>query len=363
MRGLFITKVVAVLCLGACNAPPAQVPSVADASAQIADAGADGAGEAGVGTPVLEATVYGFTDLPRTANTQALSATFFDETEGVLYAVSDRAARITPLRGSRDLKTWTPEAPLLLTGRPDPAWDGEGLTRVGDRLYVVSVETLPRVEVFDRKGAYVEPFSLPAVYAKQRTGNKGIESLAASPDGTTLYLANEQALTVDGPASTATRGTLVRILRHTRQTAAQAQFAYRTEPLGPGKGGDMGVSELAALGADRLLVLERGFQSDVGNTVRIFEVSLAGAIDVTSEASLGDDTKVVPKRLVVDLGLLPAGDATHPSKQANALLDNYESLSVGPLLPDGRRLLFVTSDDNESATQVARVLVLAVPGL
>jgi hypothetical protein len=32
-------------------------------------------------------------------------------------------------------------------------------------------------------------------------------------------------------------------------------------------------------------------------------------------------------------------------------------------LPDGRRLLFVTSDDNESASQVARVLVLAVPGL
>ncbi len=36
----------------------------------------------------------------------------------------------------------------------------------------------------------------------------------------------------------------------------------------------------------------------------------------------------------------------------------YEALAVGPTLPDGRRLVFVTSDDNGSATQVARVLSL-----
>ncbi len=338
------------------------MPVGAEAGAPAADASAVARPDAGTSN-VTETSVYAVVDLPRTSNTQSLSATFFDESERVLYALSDKAARLTPLRGSPDYRSWTPAAPLALTGRPDAAWDGEGLTRVSGRLYVVSVETLPRVEVFDASGAYVEPLALPPVFEKQRAGNKGIESLAASPDGSTLFFANEQALTVDGAASTASRGTVVRILRHTLKTGAQAQFAYRTEPLGAGTGGDMGVSELAALGNDRLLVLERGFQSDVGNTVRIFEVSLAGASDVSSEASLGDTSKVLPKRLVVDLGLLPADGVTHPGKQDNPLLDNYESLSVGPALPDGRRLLFVTSDDNESASQVARVLVLAVPGL
>jgi hypothetical protein len=37
--------------------------------------------------------------------------------------------------------------------------------------------------------------------------------------------------------------------------------------------------------------------------------------------------------------------------------------ALGPTLADGRRLVFVTSDDNAQASQVARVLVLAVRGL
>lgn len=60
---------------------------------------------------------------------------------------------------------------------------------------------------------------------------------------------------------------------------------------------------------------------------------------------------------------LPAGNTKHPGTQPNPILDNYEALAVGPTLADGRRLLFVTSDDNASTTQVARVLVLAVRGL
>lgn len=42
---------------------------------------------------------------------------------------------------------------------------------------------------------------------------------------------------------------------------------------------------------------------------------------------------------------------------------NYEALSLGPSMPDGTRFLFVTSDDNASATQVPRILVLAIRGL
>ena len=106
-----------------------------------------------------------------------------------------------------------------------------------------------------------------------------------------------------------------------------------------------------------------GYQSDIGNTVRLFRVSVAGAADVSSVAALGADTAALQKQLVVDLATLPSEGFTHPSTQPNPILDNYEGLSLGPTLSDGRRLLFVTSDDNAQAVQVARVLVLAIRGL
>lgn len=333
-----------------------------DVAAADGGGGGDGDGGGGDASPARASLVAAF-DLPRTAATQGLSSTWFDETNGFLYALSDLAPSITPIEPSKDWRTWTPRPTLDLVGRPGATWDGEGLTRAGGRFVAVTVETAPLVETFDDKGTYQGSIGIPAVFGQQRPGNKGLESLTASPDGAFLFTANEQALLVDGDGPTKSAGSLVRILRLEVASAASTQVAYRTEPLGAGAGGDMGVSELAALSATRLLVLERGFQSDVGNTVRIFEVDLAGAADVSASAALPASTPGVAKTLVVDLGALPDVGVGHPGTQANKLLDNYESLSIGPALPDGRRLLFVTSDDNAQSTQVARVLVLAVRGL
>ena len=114
---------------------------------------------------------------------------------------------------------------------------------------------------------------------------------------------------------------------------------------------------------DTLLVLERGWQKGYGNTVRIFRTSLSGATNVSSVASLGPTAPLLDKELIVDFVALASAGFEHPSTQPNPILDNYEALSVGPVLADGRQLLFLTSDDNENENQVARVLVLAVRGL
>jgi hypothetical protein len=42
------------------------------------------------------------------------------------------------------------------------------------------------------------------------------------------------------------------------------------------------------------------------------------------------------------------------------VLENYESLALGPSLPDGTRVVLLASDDNESAAQRPRVLVLGL---
>lgn len=353
------TALLGILALVACSSAggSAAVPaSLDDGGAPAEPGGPDAASEARV-------AVHAVVDLPRTFATEGLSGTFYDAAENVLYALSDTQPSLTPLVGSADHTAWTPGAPLTLTKRPGAAWDGEGLTRIDGAFLALTVETTPTLERFDAQGVFLASVPLPAIYTQQRTGNKGIESLASSPDGAYLFAANEAALVPDGAASSKTSGTLVRILRRELATGAETQHAYRTEPTGPGTGGDMGVSDVAALSSTELLVLERGFQPGYGSTIRIFRVSLGGAADVSASTALTSSSPLVAKVLLVDLLDLPPGGATHPATQPNPLLDNYEALSVGPTLPDGRRLLFVTSDDNASADQVARVLVLAVRGL
>ena len=101
----------------------------------------------------------------------------------------------------------------------------------------------------------------------------------------------------------------------------------------------------------------------LGNTVRIYRVSLDGAKDVSNVESLAA-TNVEPlqKELLVDLSNCPSGGAKAApgAVQANPLLDNFEALTLGPVLPDGRQCLVLVSDDNFNSSQTTRVIVLAV---
>ena len=320
--------------------------------------------DAGDGADLPAVTVHAVIDLPRNSTTQSLSATAFDAATRTLFALPDNRPSIVPLVANEDFTAFTVGTPITLSGRPTATWDGEGLVRTGGGFIAVTVETVPTIESFDATGARTAAVTFPARYASQASGNKGLESLALSPSGRFLFTANENALTSDGAKPTKSRGTTVRVLKRELATDTDIELAYRTEPLGPGGAvGDMGVSELAAVSDDVLLVLERGFQADYGNTVRIFRVDLSAGTRVDALASLTDTTPVLDKTLLVDLVTLPAGSVTHPGTEPNPILDNYEALALGPTLADGRRLLFITSDDNASASQIARVLVLAVRGL
>jgi hypothetical protein len=331
-------------------------PVAAEAGSEAPDAGDD--------ADVPAVTVHAVFDLPRNTTTQSLSGTAFDPATRTLFAIPDNRPAIVPLVASEDFTSFTVGTPIPITGRPDVAWDGEGLVRTGGGYIAVTVETVPTIERIDATGKRTAAVTFPAHYANQASGNKGLESLTISPSGLYLFTANENALVPDGAKPSKSRGTTVRILKRELATGTDIELAYRTEPLGPGGAvGDMGVSELAAIDDNVLLVLERGFQADYGNTVRIFRVDLTTGTRVDAIASLTDATPVLEKTLLVDLVTLPSDGVTHPGIEPNPILDNYEALALGPTLADGRRLLFVTSDDNASASQVARVLVLAVRGL
>jgi hypothetical protein len=64
--------------------------------------------------------------------------------------------------------------------------------------------------------------------------------------------------------------------------------------------------------------------------------------------------------LLFDLANCPPSGAQNPGTQPNPLLDNFEGMTLGPKLPSGRQALILISDDNGNASQVGRIIALAV---
>jgi 3-phytase/alkaline phosphatase D len=243
-------------------------------------------------------------------------------------------------------------------------WDAEGIVIKTEGGYFISNEFGPRVFELDARGQVVSELPLPAHFSGIRT-NLALESLSLTPDGRYLFTANEAALEGDGPVASPAQGTLVRIARYDRVTRTLVEYAYRTDPVfAPGEGGDRGLVEIVALSDGELLTMERSFVPNVGNNVRIYRVGLAGAADVSRMDNLAPNTPVVQKTLLADLAELPDPGFPEPLQaQPARILDNFEGMTLGPLLPDGRQILFLISDDNSRDTQTPRILVLAVEGI
>ncbi|GAB1819545.1 esterase-like activity of phytase family protein [Herbidospora sp. RD11066] len=259
---------------------------------------------------------------------------------------------------------------MTILRRPDGTayngtdFDGEGLVvEPHGHTILASSETEPSIRRFRLSdGKQVASFDVPARFRITPAGespvNLAFEALTTTADGKSLYAGMEGALTADGrEANGAGRQ---RILRYEGTPggnyAPVAQYAYKTDP-------NLGLVELVALGKDQFLSMERGFTAGVGNTVRIYRVSLTGLPDVTDVASLAtltDPRGWAGKTLLADLVNCPASGATNPSVQPNPLLDNIEGMALGDRLDDDTRLVYLISDDNNSAGQVTRLYELSV---
>lgn len=305
-----------------------------------------------------QVTLLTAVDLPfEDARTRELSGIAWDAQRHILYAVSDTVPIVVPLTPSADFSSWTLGEPFTVDV-PD-SWDGEGLVLSGDS-FLIANERGPFIYQIDRAGKLSSKVELPEHF-KTAIYNRSLESLSLTPDGRYLFTANESTLTNDGQQPTTSSGATIRIYRRELATGAQHEFAYRTDPLfaAGAKGGDMGVSDMLAISATDVLVMERSYVAGVGNWVRIYRAQLDGK-DVLHVPALTLETPVAKKQLFVDFATIPeAGMAG----QGGKVLPNYEGLSFGPRLPDGRRIIFVVSDNNANPELVARILVLAVKGI
>jgi hypothetical protein len=242
------------------------------------------------------------------------------------------------------------DEPSILSGLSfDRAADHEGVAYAGvvrGGVWVAD-ESLPSVAQYElTEGTQLQTLAVPTVFSQRRSGF-GLESLALSFDGQTLWTANEEALTVDGGRSSPTETTVVRLLRYNRagdSFAPAEQFAYVVDAW---HGGDIaittaergGLVELVGLPDGRLLALERSLAN--GSPLfenRIYLIDLTGADDVSSFASL-DGATYMP----VGKELLWSGSA------AGTFGMNLEGLALGRRLGESTWSLVGVVDDGGSA--------------
>jgi 3-phytase len=192
--------------------------------------------------------------------------------------------------------------------------------------------------------------------------NLAFESLTIAPDQKTLYTASESALLQDGAIASLTNGSRSRILQYNLISGQpEKEYLYNVDaiaatPNPPTGSGDNGLVDLLAIdNRGTILALEHSFSAGVGNTIKIYEVSLQGATDISFVDSLNSLSsnqlaaiKPVEKRLLLNLNSLNLPNGT----------DNIEGITFGPKLPDGRQSIVLVSDNNFSQNQFTQILTL-----
>ncbi|WP_327183209.1 esterase-like activity of phytase family protein [Streptomyces sp. NBC_01334] len=269
--------------------------------------------------------------------------------DGSLAALSDRSSLF-----GLDAKTLAPRSVVPLADESGAALDSEGLAIDGDGTRLITSETEPSIRRYSRDGRILDrlpvPSSLLVAPAGRATSNQTFEGLTLLPGGRTLLASMEYALSGDSTG-------IVRFQTWRRQHgrfALSAQYAYRADS-------GLGVPEVQALPDGRLLVLERGFTSGVGNTVRLYLADPRHATDTGGTANLTgqDGVRLVKKTLLADIVNCPSRGATAEQPQPNPLLDNIEGMVITGRAK-GRLEVLLVSDDNQNAAQTTRFYRLRV---
>ena len=212
------------------------------------------------------------------------------------------------------------------------------------RSYTTPSNLLPQV------GSAVDYTSAPPTLTSGREPNRGLEALAISPDGRYAYAVLQNGTVQDGWTASS-RGLYSRIVKYDTATGqAVAQYAYRLESAGQGRG----VSALVALDNDRFMILERNNRGiGVGATVaspdkNVFMIDLSGAADVTGVnlPATGTFAGAVTKGArLIDL------DANTLAALGNKSPEKWEGLAIGPQLANGQYLVLAGTDNDYSVTQ------------
>jgi hypothetical protein len=239
-------------------------------------------------------------------------------------------------------------------------FDPEGM-RVGPKgTLFIADEHGPSVGEFDERGKRLRSFALPAKFLPKklsgRQPNRGFEGLALSPDGKKLFALLQSPLIQDGGAmnQNGRSGVNCRLLELEIATGRSREFVYVLDSA------DHGCNEILAITDRAFLVIERDhIAGKDAKLKRIMRIDLAGATDVSAverlpAGSLPATIAPVKKTLFLDL-LDPKFKLA-----GRDLPEKFEGLALGPDLPDGRKLLLISTDNDFQPAAPTRVYAFAI---
>jgi hypothetical protein len=213
----------------------------------------------------------------------------------------------------------------------------------------------------DANGSSLELY--PAFNVSGRQANRGMEGLAITPDGRTLVGIMQNALLQDhglNPATLGRVGQNNRVLTLDLESGVTHEYVYVMDGVNQGRG----VNEILAINDHEFLVLERDNRSRVPtppnasqapNLKRIYKIDLAkpGLTDVSAVASLPQTAAELAAQAIVPVTKTLFLDLLDPTYRVSAtqtirdvIAEKVEGLAWGPKLGDGRRLLYVMSDND-----------------
>jgi hypothetical protein len=252
------------------------------------------------------------------------------------------------------------EVPDTESIRIDPAGDLIWYSSEGD----LKLGLDPFIAAAEPDGTWAYQPRMPEIFQMDPSkeigphDNKGIEAMTFSADGETIWFAMEAALHEDGELSTSDVGSVSRMTWIDRSGNVLVSHAYELDPLGEvpeGGRGTNGLAEILYVDDTTFLSLERlsiqDAEGEFTNYIRIYEIDVTGATDVSTMLSLDDgEYTPVSKRLVLDIN----ATGVEP-------VDNIEGMSWGPVLDNGNRSLVLVSDNNfNPGDQVTEFIALEV---
>ncbi|HEY4135098.1 MAG TPA: esterase-like activity of phytase family protein [Alphaproteobacteria bacterium] len=257
--------------------------------------------------------------------------------------------------------------------------DLEGLVKLADGSFWVSDENAPGILHVAADGKVIKRLvpagsegdfknanypvegSLPAILVK-RQNNRGIESITMSPDEKFIYFIVQNPLANPDAAAyrDAANARLYKMDRASEKIVGEYVYAlddYKLYKDGSKAMNAGRISEMSALGTDRLLVLER-----TDKVTRLNEISLADATDIFG--SKWDDVATSP---TLEQSKDAAAIGVRPTPKTLRLDTNeYPEMPVKlegiAFLNDGRMLL-INDDDFGITGERSKIVLVSDPAL
>ncbi len=217
----------------------------------------------------------------------------------------------------------------------------------------------PFVRLATLGGTFVCDINLPERYGVSDNPESGprqngtFEGISLSYDKQGYWVTMELPLIQDGPApTTQDTDSPIRIAYVDASSKHFGkEFAYELDPVvRPAANGSSfelnGVVELLQYDETKFLFLERSFSTgydDGGNNVKIYDVDIAGATDISGFESLSNsEFTPASKKLLFDFEEIR-------DQLTDGVVDNIEGIAFGPDFSNGNKSLVLVADNNFSA--------------